>query len=111
MLYLKLFSTKIEIENIQPVPSRKNLQPVLSLGKHAILAKRGKTCNRYQARENVGPLPSAGKHASGARCERENGTLCFDFFPDFSGFFLFFFLTKTNTNFVALTGLSTLYDF
>ena len=44
-------------------------------GKHAIGAKRGKTCNakhgktctRCQARENVKPVPSAGKHETGAK--------------------------------------------
>ena len=74
MLYLELFSTKIEIKNIQPVPSRKNLQPVSTTGKHAILAKRGKTCNRYQARENMQPVLSVGKRGTptkrGKTCER-----------------------------------------
>ena len=33
-----------------------------SAGKSATGVKRGKTCNRCQARENMRPVPSAGKH-------------------------------------------------
>ena len=43
------------------------MQPVLSAGKHATGAKRGKTCNRCEARENRQPVLSAGKHATGAK--------------------------------------------
>ena len=37
-------------------------------GKHATVTKRGKTCNRYQARENMQPVPSVGKQATGSKC-------------------------------------------
>ena len=47
--------------------ARENMQPVPSAGKHVTGAKRGKTCNRCQARENMQPVPSAGKHATGAK--------------------------------------------
>ena len=39
----------------------KNMQPVLSAGKHETDVKRGKTGNGCQARENIQPVPSAGK--------------------------------------------------
>ena len=47
--------------------ARENLQRVPSAGKHATGAKRGKTCNGCQARENMQPVPSEGKHATGAK--------------------------------------------
>ena len=45
-------------ENMQLVLARENMQSVLSAGKHATGAKRGK---------NMQPVPSAGKHATGAK--------------------------------------------
>ena len=46
---------------------RENMQSVPSAGKHAISAKRGKTCNPCQARENMQSVPNAGKHAISAK--------------------------------------------
>ena len=46
------------------------MQSVPSDGKRAISAKRGKTCNRCQARENEQSVPSAGKRAIGAKREK-----------------------------------------
>ena len=46
------------------------MQPVPSAGKHATGTKRGKTCNRYQARENMQRVTSTGKHVTGAKREK-----------------------------------------
>ena len=40
-------------------------ETVSSAGKHVTGAKRGKTCNRCQARESIQPVLSAGKHVTG----------------------------------------------
>ena len=43
-------------ENMQLGQAQDNMQPVPSVGKHATGAKRGKSCNRCQARENMQPV-------------------------------------------------------
>ena len=47
--------------------ARESMQLIPSAGKRATGAKRGKTCNRCQALENMQLVPSAGKHATGAK--------------------------------------------
>lgn len=37
---------------------KQNNPPMRSAGKHVTVAKRGKTCNRRQARENISQVPS-----------------------------------------------------
>ena len=51
----------------------KIVQPVLSAGKYASGAKRGKSCNRCREREDVQPVPSAGNSYNSCQ-ERENRT-------------------------------------
>ena len=46
------------------------MQPNTSAGKHVTEHKRGKTCNRTQARENIQPNTSAGKHTTADEREK-----------------------------------------
>lgn len=54
-----------------------NLQPVPSARKLATDAKGGKTCNRCQGPENLQPMPRAGKHATVAKGGKRATTLWF----------------------------------
>ena len=45
--------------------ARENMQPVFCVGKHGTRVKRGKTCNRCQARENMQPVFCVGKQSAG----------------------------------------------
>ena len=54
-------------KHMQPVLSAGNIQLVPSEGKHATSAKRGETCNRWQAREKSATGGKCGKNATGTK--------------------------------------------
>ena len=63
------------------------MQLIPSAGKHATGTKRGKICNRYQARENMQLVPSVSveKHETGTKRGKtrlSQVTLGFGFAPD-----------------------------
>ena len=53
-----------------PWKARENVKSVLRAGKFEIGTWRRKACNRRQARENMQPVPSAGKRATGTTVVR-----------------------------------------
>ena len=43
---------------------------MIRAGKRVTGSKRGKICNRFQAREFMQPVPGVGKHAAGVKREK-----------------------------------------
>ena len=68
------FARKMQNLHLMPRARQNHIRLIPRAGKYAPGAKRGKICNRCQARENIHPKPSerkdtpgAGKHAVDAR--------------------------------------------